>query len=93
MLHKAYSARRTNQMLERNVRFRRHQMAKRMSLATYCGTELGRLCQKWPARPVSLQRKCNNLKEHLHDNPSHSSKCVNLSPSKFRLGRSVLSND
>ena len=30
-------------------------------------------CQNWTARPISLQRKCNNLKEHLHDNPSHSS--------------------
>ena len=30
-------------------------------------------CQNWPARPIGLQRKCNNLKEHLHDNPSHSS--------------------
>ena len=25
-------------------------------------------CQNWPA---SMQRKCNNLKEHLHDNPSN----------------------
>ena len=33
-------------------------------------------CQNWPARPVSLQRKWNNLKEHLHDNPSHSSEGV-----------------
>ena len=30
-------------------------------------------CQAWPIRPISLQRKCNKLKEHLQDNPSHSS--------------------
>ena len=30
-------------------------------------------CQNWPARPFSLQRKCNNLKEHLDDSPSYSS--------------------
>ena len=30
-------------------------------------------CPTWPARPVILQRKCNNLKENLHDNPSYSS--------------------
>ena len=28
--------------------------------------------QNWPAKPASLQRKCNNLKEHLHNNPSYS---------------------
>ena len=30
-------------------------------------------CQNWLARPVRVQRKCNNSKEHLHDSPSHSS--------------------
>ena len=30
------------------------------------------------ARFVSLQRKCINLKEHLHDNPSHSSGEVHI---------------
>ena len=44
-------------------------------------------CQNWPARPIGLQRKGKNVKEHLHDNPLHSSgelknisssKCVNL---------------
>ena len=30
-------------------------------------------CQNWPAGSISLQGKCNNLKEHMHDNPSHSS--------------------
>ena len=34
--------------------------------------------QNWPARPVSLERKCNNLKENLHDNPSHSSGGVHI---------------
>ena len=29
-------------------------------------------CQNWQARPTRLQRKSNNLKKHLHDNPSHS---------------------
>ena len=29
--------------------------------------------QNRPARPVSLQRKYNNMKEHLHDNPLQSS--------------------
>ena len=29
--------------------------------------------QNWPARLVCLQGKCNNLKEHLHDNPSYCS--------------------
>ena len=29
-------------------------------------------CQNWPVRPVSLERKRSNLKEHLHDNPWHS---------------------
>ena len=24
-------------------------------------------CENWPARPNHLQRKCNSLKEHLHD--------------------------
>ena len=33
-------------------------------------------CQNRPARPVSLKRKCNNLKKQLHDNPSHSSGVV-----------------
>ena len=28
-------------------------------------------CQDWLARPVSLQRKCGNLKKQLNDNPSH----------------------
>ena len=30
-------------------------------------------CQNWLARPISLQGKFSNLKEHLHDNPSNSS--------------------
>ena len=33
-------------------------------------------CQIWPARPVSLQGKWNSLKEHLHDDPSHSCRGV-----------------
>ena len=62
-------------------------------------------CQNWPARPVSLQRKCNNFKEHLHDNSSHCSggvyiifqACyiegvVELFLPNARCGRSVLSN-
>ena len=64
--------------------------------------------QNWPAaRPVSLQRKCNNLKEHLHDNPSNSSgvvyTCIILEVGEFEgvvqlifsnawSGQSVLSN-
>ena len=63
------------------------------------------ICQNWPARPVNLQRKCNNLEELLGDNPSHSSgevyiileKCkfegpVELVLPNVRSGRSVLSN-
>ena len=63
------------------------------------------ICQNWPARPVNLQRKCNNLEEHLGDNPSHSSgevyiileKCkfegpVELVLPNARSGRLVLSN-
>ena len=37
-------------------------------------------CQDWPAKHVSLQRKCNNLKEHLQYNPSHSSGGVYYHP-------------
>ena len=40
-------------------------------------------CQNWPARPVTLQRKCKNLKEHWHDNPSHSSGEVYISSWKI----------
>ena len=51
-----------------------------LSLVTRKGKELYlralSFCQNWPARPNNLQRKCNNLKEHLHDNPSHSSRGV-----------------
>ena len=61
-------------------------------------------CQNWPARPNNLQRKCNNLKEHLHDDPSHSSggvyhprsvliwMLVELVLPNAQSGRSVLSN-
>ena len=62
-------------------------------------------CQNWPAKPVGLQTKCNNLKEHLHDNPSHCSggvyiifrACyiegvVKLFLLNAQSGRSVLSN-
>ena len=62
-------------------------------------------CQNWPARPVSLQRKCNDLKEHLHDNPSHcsggvyiilevcySEGVVELFLPNGRSGQSLLSN-
>ena len=35
-------------------------------------------CQNWPARPITLQRKCNHLKEHLHDIPSYSSGGVDM---------------
>ena len=62
-------------------------------------------CQNWPARPVSLQRKRNNLKEYLLDNPSHCSGgvyiilevcyiegVVELLLPNARSGRSVLSN-
>ena len=62
-------------------------------------------CQNWPVRPVSLQKKSNNMKEHLHDNPSSSSGglYIILEECKFEgvlelnlpnswSGRSVLSN-
>ena len=40
-------------------------------------------CQNWPARPVTLQIKCNNLKENWHDYPSHSSGGVYISSWKI----------
>ena len=59
-------------------------------------------CQNRPARPVNLQRKCNNLKDHLHDNSFHSSGGVYHPRSVLiegvvelpnaRSGRPVLSN-
>ena len=44
-----------------------------LTLNAKCGLEFKELsfCKNWPARPGSLQRKCNNLREHSHDSPSH----------------------
>ena len=36
------------------TKFGRYQMAKLTSLATYWGTDLGRLCQNWPASDPSV---------------------------------------
>ena len=45
-----------------------------LAVITYASDHLSlralSFCQNWPARPISLQRKCNNLKEHLRDDPS-----------------------
>ena len=41
------------------------------------------LLSELAGQTISLQRKCNNLKQHLHDNPSHSSAedCISSSKS------------
>ena len=63
-------------------------------------------CQNWPARTVSLQRKCSNLNEYLHEDSSHSPGGVYIIlevclfegvvelvlPNTQTGGRSVLSN-
>ena len=77
-------------------------MAKQlMSLATYCGTELRRLCQNWPRpdRPSVCKENTtiwrNTCMIHvlisgiLLEKYMSSSKCVS---SKFPLARSALSN-